>query len=83
MNDHDNEVPIASRFDLSPLRRPGFWAALALLVLNDHLAKGAGVLSGWLTGKLSDFAFLIVAPLSPARCGPRAGLAAAPPPWRR
>jgi hypothetical protein len=37
-------------------------AALALLVLNDHVLKHAGVLPGWLTGKLSDFAGLYVAP---------------------
>ncbi len=33
------------------------------LVLNDHVLKGAGVLPGWLTGKLSDFAGLVVAPV--------------------
>src|SRR5690606_12557634 len=37
-----------------PLRHPRFWAALALLVVNDHALKGAGVLPGALTGKLSD-----------------------------
>ncbi|WP_441289105.1 hypothetical protein ACSRUE_46080 [Sorangium sp. KYC3313] len=36
--------------------------ALALLVLNDHALKGSGLLPGWLTGKLSDFAGLLVAP---------------------
>lgn len=45
------------------LRQPAFWLALATLVINDHLLKGAGVLPGWLTGKLSDFAGLIVAPV--------------------
>jgi hypothetical protein len=39
-----------------------WWAALGVLVLNDHFLKGAGVLPGWLTGKLSDFAGLLVAP---------------------
>jgi hypothetical protein len=34
-----------------------------VLVLNDHWLKGAGLLPGWLTGKLSDFAGLIVAPI--------------------
>ncbi len=47
----------------SALRHPLFWAALALLVINDHLLKGAGVLPGALTGKLSDFAGMIVAPV--------------------
>jgi len=45
------------------LRHPLFWGALALLVLNDHVLKGAEVLPGALTGKLSDFAGLIVAPV--------------------
>jgi hypothetical protein len=45
------------------LRHPLFWGALALLLLNDHVLKGAGVLPGALTGKLSDFAGLIVAPV--------------------
>lgn len=45
------------------LREPLFLFALAVLVLNDHYLKGAGLLPGWLTGKLSDFAGLIVAPL--------------------
>jgi hypothetical protein len=40
-----------------------WWAALFVLVVNDHVLKGAGVLPGWLTGKLSDFAGLIVAPV--------------------
>lgn len=38
-------------------------AALALLALNDHVLKGAGMLPGWLTGKLSDFTGLYFAPL--------------------
>src|ERR1044071_3687329 len=40
-----------------------WWLALALLVANDHYLKGANLLPGWLTGKLSDFAGLIVAPI--------------------
>jgi hypothetical protein len=40
-----------------------WWLALVLLVLNDHVLKGSGLLPGWLTGKLSDFAGLIVAPI--------------------
>lgn len=44
------------------LGHPGWWLALGLLVVNDHLLKGAGVLPGWLTGKLSDFAGLAMAP---------------------
>ncbi len=45
------------------LREPVFLFALALLVVNDHWLKHSGLLPGWLTGKLSDFAGLIVAPL--------------------
>lgn len=40
-----------------------WWIALLVLVVNDHVLKGAGVLPGWLTGKLSDFAGLVVAPV--------------------
>ena len=46
-----------------PLRHPVFLASLALLIVNDHVLKGAGLLPGWLTGKLSDFAGLVVAPI--------------------
>jgi hypothetical protein len=45
------------------LRHPLWLGSLALLVVNDHLLKGAGWLPGWLTGKLSDFAGMIVAPV--------------------
>src|SRR5262245_18604951 len=38
-------------------------AALVLLALNDHWLKHSGALPGWLTGKLSDFAGLYVAPV--------------------
>jgi hypothetical protein len=44
------------------LLHPLWIGALALLVLNDHALKGSGLLPGWLTGKLSDFAGLFVAP---------------------
>jgi hypothetical protein len=47
----------------APLTSPWWWAALVLLAANDHLLKGAGVLPGTLTGKLSDFAGLVVAPV--------------------
>jgi hypothetical protein len=36
-------------------------AALAILIVNDHLLKGRG--PGWLTGKLSDFAGVLFFPL--------------------
>ena len=41
---------------------PLWWCALALLVANDHVLKGAGLLPAALTGKLSDVAGMIVAP---------------------
>ncbi|MDC0682515.1 hypothetical protein [Sorangium atrum] len=52
---------MSPRFSL--LRHPLFLGALALLVVNDHLLKGAGLLPGALTGKLSDLAGLVVAPV--------------------
>lgn len=45
------------------LAHPTPLAALAVLALNDHVLKGAGVLPGWLTGKLSDFAGLALFPV--------------------
>jgi hypothetical protein len=47
----------------SLLLHPISLAALTLLLLNDHWLKTAGFLPGWLTGKLSDFAGLIIAPV--------------------
>ncbi|AKT43510.1 uncharacterized protein CMC5_077420 [Chondromyces crocatus] len=44
------------------LLHPLWLLSLALLVVNDHILKGSGLLPGWFTGKLSDFAGLIVAP---------------------
>jgi hypothetical protein len=41
---------------------PLYWVALGLLLVNDHVLKGAGIAPAWLAGKLSDFAGLIVAP---------------------
>jgi hypothetical protein len=40
-----------------------FWAALLVLVANDHVLKGSGLLPAVVTGKLSDFAGLIIAPV--------------------
>ncbi|MCB9703650.1 MAG: hypothetical protein H6711_17275 [Myxococcales bacterium] len=44
------------------LLTPAWIASLAALGINDHLLKGAGVLPDLLTGKLSDFAGMMVAP---------------------
>jgi hypothetical protein len=59
-------------FDLTALAHPAWWAALAVLLVNDELLKGHGLVPGWLTGKLSDFAFLVVAPPLLAALLPRA-----------
>ncbi|HVH98494.1 MAG TPA: hypothetical protein VM869_07285 [Enhygromyxa sp.] len=52
--------------ELAPARAlltPTWVASLALLVANDHWLKGSGLLPGVVTGKLSDFAGMIVAPV--------------------
>lgn len=59
------------------LVHPAFLLALLVLVVNDHLLKGSGLLSGAVTGKLSDVAWLVVAPVVTAALTARAGLA-----WR-
>ncbi len=67
---------------LSPERAlltPLWIAALAVLIANDHWLKGSGLLPEVLTGKLSDFAGLLVAPVLLAtvlRIRSRRGLAA-------
>jgi hypothetical protein len=44
------------------LLHPAAAAALVTLVLNDHFWKGTG--PGWVTGRLSDVAILIIGPLA-------------------
>lgn len=44
------------------LAHPLWVACLLVLLVNDHILKGAGLLPGWVTGKLSDLAGLFVAP---------------------
>jgi len=51
------------RFSAGALLHPIWLIALVTLVLNDHFLKEAHLLPGWVTGKLSDFAGLIVAPM--------------------
>ena len=41
-------------FSERALLHPLWVAALVLLVVNDHLLKGAGLVPGVVTGKLSD-----------------------------
>src|SRR5688500_8931487 len=50
-----------TRMPCSALAHPAWWAALVVLVVNDHLLKGARVLPELLTGKISDYAGLFVA----------------------
>ena len=55
----------SARRGLQPARAlltPTWLGALALLVANDHWLKGSGLLPGVLSGKLSDFAGMLVAP---------------------
>ncbi|MCA9689186.1 MAG: hypothetical protein KC636_06225 [Myxococcales bacterium] len=47
---------------VAALRSPLWIGALAALVINDHLLKGAGIVPAPITGKLSDFAGMLVAP---------------------
>lgn len=54
---------MTNRSQWQALRSPIFWLALLVLAANDHFLKGSGLLPGWLTGKLSDFAGLVVAPV--------------------
>lgn len=52
--------------DLRPTRallHPLWLGSLAVLVLNDHVLKGASIVPAAVTGKLSDLAGLIVAPV--------------------
>lgn len=54
--------PLAELWPARALLTPTWVGALALLVANDHWLKGSGLLPGVLTGKLSDFAGMLVAP---------------------
>ncbi|MEM7151527.1 MAG: hypothetical protein AAF799_01750 [Myxococcota bacterium] len=45
------------------LLHPLWLASLGVLVLNDHVLKGADILPAPVTGKLSDLAGMVVAPL--------------------
>ena len=45
------------------LTSPLFIISVILMVANDHVFKGAGILHPNITGKLSDFAFLFFVPV--------------------
>lgn len=68
MRPHD---PRPATFAPVVFARPLPLAAVALLVVNDHLLKGSGLLPGWLTGKLSDVAGLFFFPVLLAYVGGR------------
>jgi hypothetical protein len=53
------QAPTPSRDLVHPL----FLGAVGVLLLNDHVLKGSGLLPGWFTGKLSDFAGLYFFPV--------------------
>jgi hypothetical protein len=53
----------AARARSSDLVHPIPLAAVVLLILNDHLWKGGGVIPAWITGKISDFAGLFFFPV--------------------
>src|SRR5690349_14594078 len=53
--------PVWSAF--TALTQPLWWISLGVLLVNDHCLKGAGVLAPLLTGKLSDFSGLLMAPV--------------------
>lgn len=57
MDDSRREIQAGAAF-----AHPLFALALVVLVLNDHVLKGAGILPPIVTGKLSDVAGLLVAP---------------------
>ena len=56
----------ANSAHLTPARAlltPTWIASLLVLIVNDHALKGSGLLPGVVTGKLSDLAGLVVAPV--------------------
>jgi len=55
--------PLTSQSRWAAFRSPVAWVALVVLVANDHFLKRAGLLPGSVTGKLSDLAGLVVAPV--------------------
>ncbi len=47
----------------STLLSPLFLFSVGLMIVNDHALKGSGLVPPAITGKLSDFAFLFLAPV--------------------
>ncbi|PRQ07094.1 hypothetical protein [Enhygromyxa salina] len=64
MADPTHDPPATRRvLPARALLSPAWLLALAVLITNDHWLKGADVIPAWLTGKLSDFAGMLVAPV--------------------
>lgn len=66
MKHRQEERPAPSRPHVLPIEElvhPWPLLAVVVLALNDHWLKGAGLLPGWVTGKLSDVAGLFFFPL--------------------
>lgn len=59
----DDESVARPALPLGELVQPWPVLAVAVLVVNDHVLKGAGLLPAWLSGKLSDFAGVFFFPL--------------------
>jgi hypothetical protein len=64
-------MPAGEFFHPAPL------VAVLLLLVNDHVLKGSGVIPTTVTGKLSDVCGLLFFPLLVTACADTAGLAAA------
>ncbi|MFK7989312.1 MAG: hypothetical protein AB8I08_25060 [Sandaracinaceae bacterium] len=56
-------MPQRSQTDREALRHPLWLGGLLLLLVNDHALKGAGLIDSAWTGKLSDVAGMLVAPV--------------------
>jgi len=56
-------VDMSTQSPRRALLHPLFWIALTVLLINDHILKQVHVLPGVVTGKLSDFAGMLVAPV--------------------
>ena len=62
MTQTETRLPARHESGMVRLSSMAWWLAALVLLLNDHWLKHAGWLSPVVTGKLSDFAGLIVAP---------------------
>lgn len=63
-NNPSNFTSSPEHFDpKAALHHPLWWLALGSLLANDHFLKGSALIGSTLTGKLSDMAGMLVAPL--------------------